>query len=198
MHAGRSSRRLARVPGLSADLHAAVRQSGLAKCSDLLTLTTLELVDRLDLYLEEVEGVCEAVAAAVAPQPRTALQLLQSGFDKTRKGDGLTYKLGIIYNLASLVVYGMMANLGVEINGSRVHMPFTKHGRRPRYRCLSTSSCVVLKTSRQLAALALRCSNESSSSTRTHRPRGGTPWRPPCKLQQCRTSDGQRCSAVQH
>ena len=78
MHAGRSSRRLARVPGLSADLHAAVRQSGLAKCSDLLTLTTLELVDRLDLYLEEVEGVCEAVAAAVAPQPRTALQLLQS------------------------------------------------------------------------------------------------------------------------
>ena len=58
--------------------HAAVRQSGLAKCSDLLTLTTLELVDRLDLYLEEVEDVLEAVAAAVAPQPRTALQLLQS------------------------------------------------------------------------------------------------------------------------
>jgi len=78
MHAGRSSRRLARVPGLSADLHAAVRQSGLAKCSDLLTLTTLELVDRLDLYLEEVEDVLEAVAAAVAPQPRTVLQLLQS------------------------------------------------------------------------------------------------------------------------
>ena len=78
MNAGRSSRRLARVPGLSADLHAAVRQSGLAKCSDLLTLTTLELVDRLDLYLEEVEDVLEAVAAAVAPQPRTALQLLQS------------------------------------------------------------------------------------------------------------------------
>ena len=78
MNAGRSSRRLARVPGLSADLHAAVHQSGLAKCSNLLTLTTLELVDRLDLYLQEVEDVLEAVAAAVAPQPRTALQLLQS------------------------------------------------------------------------------------------------------------------------
>ena len=74
----RSSRRLARVPGISPEAQAAVRQSGLETCRDILTLTPLELVDRLDLYLSDAEEALDAAAAAAAPQPRTALQLLQS------------------------------------------------------------------------------------------------------------------------
>jgi len=84
MSGSRASRRLARVPGLSTEAQAACKAAGVSTCREFLAHGTLELVDRLDLYLSDVEEATDAVAEAAAPKPRTALQLLQLKADGPR------------------------------------------------------------------------------------------------------------------
>ena len=75
--AASGSRRLERVQGLSAEAKAACARGGFSSCGEVLGVSELELVDRLDLYLSDVRELLGAVAASVCPRPATALQVLQ-------------------------------------------------------------------------------------------------------------------------
>ncbi|KAL3913760.1 MAG: hypothetical protein SGPRY_007867 [Prymnesium sp.] len=72
----RADRRLSRVDA-AGELVRAAEAAGLASCRDLLGLSEIELVERLDLPLPTVGLLLDAVAAEVSPPPRTALQLLR-------------------------------------------------------------------------------------------------------------------------
>ena len=87
--AASGSRRLERVQGLSAEAKAAFARGGFSSCGEVLGVSELELVDRLDLYLSDVRELLGAVAASVCPRPATALQVLQ------RRGVPRTLRTGI-------------------------------------------------------------------------------------------------------
>ncbi len=74
----RGDRKLSRIPALSAAARTALAAAGLESCADVLGLSELELVQRLDLYLSEVRAILDAVAAAIAPRCCTADEMLSA------------------------------------------------------------------------------------------------------------------------
>lgn len=67
------------VAGISDDARAAIAKSGISTCHKLLSVSELELVELLDMFLSDIRGLVSVVAAACAPPPQTAQQLLRGG-----------------------------------------------------------------------------------------------------------------------
>lgn len=67
------------VTGIPDDARAAIAKSGISTCHKLLSVSELELVELLDMFLSDVRDLVSVVAAACAPPPQTAQQLLRGG-----------------------------------------------------------------------------------------------------------------------
>ena len=67
------------VTGIPEHVSEAVRRCGISTCHKLLSVSELELVEMLDMFLSDVRELVALVSAACAPSPQTAQQLLRSG-----------------------------------------------------------------------------------------------------------------------